>query len=168
VKRVRSFYADASALAKRYFPEPGAVLVDHLFANVSQGRLYVLNVGIAEVVSALVRKKNAGQFSPAALRQALANLDTEVVHSKNIVILETDNPLVTTGLPLIETYSINGTDAILLRSALSLAKSLRLIGDDVVLVTSDQRLLKAAQAEGLVTFNPETQTQADLDALLQP
>ena len=42
------------------------------------------------------------------------------------------------------------------------------VGDDLVLVASDQRLLRAAQAEGLVTFDPETQSQADLDALLMP
>ncbi len=40
--------------------------------------------------------------------------------------------------------------------------------DDSVLFTPDPRLLQVAQAEGLVTFNPETQTQADLDTLLAP
>jgi hypothetical protein len=33
-------------------------------------------------------------------------------------------------------------------------------------VASDQRLLRAAAAEGLATFNPETQSQAELDALI--
>jgi len=36
----------------------------------------------------------------------------------------------------------------------------------LVLVTSDQRLLRAAQAEGVLTFDPTTQTESDLDALL--
>ena len=36
-------------------------------------------------------------------------------------------------------------------------------GHDLVLVTSDKRLLKAALAEGLVTFNPDAQTQAELE-----
>jgi hypothetical protein len=35
-------------------------------------------------------------------------------------------------------------------------------------MASDQRLLKAAQAEGLATFDPETQSTTDLDALLPP
>jgi hypothetical protein len=38
----------------------------------------------------------------------------------------------------------------------------------LVLVSSDQRLLRAAQAEGLVTFNPEIQDQATLAALVGP
>ena len=36
----------------------------------------------------------------------------------------------------------------------------------IVVVTSDKRLLKACQAEGLTIFDPETQSQADLDALI--
>jgi hypothetical protein len=43
---------------------------------------------------------------------------------------------------------------------------LRARGDDLVLVASDQRLLRAAQVEGLLVFKPETQTTTDLDALL--
>ncbi len=51
------FFLDGSALAKRYVAEPGTPLVDSLLANVSPDRLVVLNVGFAEVVSILVRRK---------------------------------------------------------------------------------------------------------------
>ncbi len=53
-------------------------------------------------------------------------------------------------------------------SALAIARKLRTSGDDLVLVASDQRLLRAARSEGLVTFNPETQNQAALAALVGP
>lgn len=36
----------------------------------------------------------------------------------------------------------------------------------IFLLNVDQRLLRAAQAEGLVTFNPETQDQAALATLV--
>jgi hypothetical protein len=49
-----------------------------------------------------------------------------------------------------------------------LVAQLRAGGDDLVLVASARRLVQAGQAEGLTTFYPETQTQADLDALLAP
>jgi hypothetical protein len=78
------------------------------------------------------------------------------------------NGLVTTALPLIEADSINATDAIILRLALNLAARLRLAGNDLVLMASDQRLLRAAQSEGLLIFNPEVQSQAELDALRGP
>ena len=76
------------------------------------------------------------------------------------------NALVVSALAFIETHSLNATDAILLRSALDLAGELRSVGNDIVLMASDQRLLRAAKAEGLSTFNPETQSEADLNALL--
>jgi len=66
----------------------------------------------------------------------------------------------TTSLSLIVAHSINSTGAITLRSALAIVQKLRAGGDDLVLVSSDQRLLRAAQAEGLLTFNPENQDQA--------
>jgi hypothetical protein len=39
---------------------------------------------------------------------------------------------------------------------LDLATRLQPAGDSVVLVTADRRLLRAAQAEGLLTYDPET------------
>ena len=71
---MRMFYLDASALAKRYTPEAGTPLINHLFASVSPDRLYLFNVGMAEVLSLLVRKRNAGQVSAADFSQALAEL----------------------------------------------------------------------------------------------
>jgi hypothetical protein len=60
---VQFFFLDASALAKRYAPEVGTPLINHLLTRVPLDRLYLLNVGMAEVLSLLVRKKNAGQLS---------------------------------------------------------------------------------------------------------
>lgn len=165
---MRSFCLDASALAKRYAAEAGTPLMNHLFAQVPPSRMYLFNMGIAEVVSLLVRKKNAGALTAATCSQALIEVERELILSANLNRFAAEDALVTAALALIQKHSINSTDAIVLRSALDLAVPLRAAGDDLVLVASDQRLLRAAQAEGLVTFNPETQTQADLDALLAP
>ncbi len=62
-------------------------------------------------------------------------------------------------MDLIETYSLNSVDAMVLRSALDVAAERRNIGDVLVLVASDQRLRRAAQAEGLQIFNPELDSQ---------
>ena len=48
--------------------------------------------------------------------------------------------------------------------ALNVATQLRSTDDTLVLVASDQRLLKAAQNEGLLTFNPETDSEQVLEA----
>jgi predicted nucleic acid-binding protein len=162
-----SFYVDASALAKRYSPEIGTPLMNHLFGSVPTNRLCVLNIGIAEVVAVLVRKRNAGRLAAALFAQAVLNVRTELVSPQNLNRVTADDSLVTAALPLIDAHSINATDGIILCSALDIAAALRSSADELALVASDQRLLRAAQAEGLVTFDPETQTQADLDALLK-
>jgi hypothetical protein len=51
---------------------------------------------------------------------------------------------------------------------MDIALHLRASGNDLVLVSSDKRLVHSAQAEGLVTFNPEGQDQATLAALVGP
>ncbi|HEX5272190.1 MAG TPA: type II toxin-antitoxin system VapC family toxin [Gemmataceae bacterium] len=162
---MNSFYLDASALAKRYAPEPGSLLVDHLLTSVSPNRLYVFNVGMAEVISILVRKRNTGALSAAALNQAWVVFDAEIATSA-VHRTAADDTLVRRSVRLIDTHSINGTDAIILRSALDTATDLRATKDDLVLVASDLRLLRAAQAERLKTFNPETDSLADLNSLL--
>ena len=70
--------------------------------------------------------------------------------------------LVWGAMDLIETYSLNSVDAIVLCSALNIATELRNVGNTLVLVASDQRLLRAAHTEGLQTFNPERDSQQTL------
>jgi predicted nucleic acid-binding protein len=162
------FFLDGSALAKRYVAEPGTPLVDHLLDHVAADRLVVLNIGFAEVVSILVRRKNAGRISAATFSQAVLHLGREIIHSANLHKVEPTNNLVIAALIHIPNHSINSTDAIALHAALGLAQHLRRRGDDLILVASDQRLLRAAQGEGLVTFDPETQDQAALAGLVGP
>jgi hypothetical protein len=100
--------------------------------------------------------------------QALLDVEGELVTSAFPFKVAAGDQLVSAAIALIPAHSINATDAILLRSALDLAAQLRAAGDDLLLVASDQRLLRAAQAEGLATFNPETQSPADLDAVVGP
>jgi predicted nucleic acid-binding protein len=159
---------DASALAKRYVPENGSPLVDEILDHVPGDRIYLLNVGAGEVVSILVRKRNAGVVSGAYFAQALLDFEAEIIQSNSMHTLPVSNRLATASLALIVAHAINSTDAISLKSALAIAQTLRSHGDDLVLVASDQRLLRAAQAEGLATFNPETQDQAALAALVGP
>jgi predicted nucleic acid-binding protein len=162
------FLLDASALAKHYAPERGSALIHHLFTRTARDRLACLLLGGAEVVAALVRKRNSGQFTPAAFAAAIGQLQADVLGAVVFQKLPAEDAVIYASLPLLERYAINSSDALVLQTALNLAPTLRAAGSDLVLVASDQRLVKGAQAEGLVTFNPETQSQADLDALIGP
>jgi predicted nucleic acid-binding protein len=165
---MNSFFLDGSALAKRYVPEIGSALVDVILDTVAEQRIYLLNIGYAEVVSVLVRKKNAGGISAAGFNQALLGLEREVIRSLGKHLLAFDNSVVSDALVFIVKHAINATDAIVLRVALDIAQLLRAGGDDLVFVASDQRLLRAAQAEGLSTYNPESQDHAALAPLIGP
>jgi predicted nucleic acid-binding protein len=163
-----SFYLDASALAKRYIPEQGSAQVDAILDTVPAKRIRVLSIGTGEVLSIFVRKRNAGVISVTEFAQATASFHVEIVRAKDITKVSITSRLVTTSFSLIVAHSINSIDAILLKSALAIARTLRAAGDDLVLVASDQRLLRAAGAEGLKSFNPETQDHAALAPLLGP
>lgn len=161
------FYFDASALVKRYTEEVGSDKVDFLFANVPLNRSVCLNLGVAEVFWVCVRKRNDRRIAPHEFTQAIGHLNREVIaEDSNLTILLAHELLVWASVNLIETHAINSTDAIVLRSALDFATSLRNVGDELVLVASDQRLLRAARAEGLLCFNPETDSQQALAAWL--
>jgi predicted nucleic acid-binding protein len=163
-----SFYFDASALAKPYVPEPGSAPVHAILGTVSNERLHVLNIGLGEVVSILVRKRNAGVISQAYLGQAMLDFVNEIVRPPDINREAATIRLITSSFSLIVAHSVNSTDALTLKSALAVDRKLRRSGEDLVLVASGQRLLRAAQAEGLTTFNPETQDQTAPAALVGP
>jgi hypothetical protein len=127
-----------------------------------------LNISAGEIVSILVHKRNAGLISQVFFAQALLDFTAEIVHGAVLTRVPVTGRLVTSSFPLIVAHSINSTDALALKSALTVARKLRRAGHDLVLVASDQRLLRAAQTEGLSTFNPETQDQAALAALMVP
>ena len=163
-----SFHLDASALAKRYVPEPGSPQVDAILDSVPTGRIVLANVAVGEVVSIFVRKRNAGLLSPADFGEAMADFESEIVRSADISKLPVTNRLATSSFSLIVAHALNSTDAVILRPALAIAHKLRAGGGDLVVVAADQRLLRPARAEGLSTFNPERQDQAALAGFVGP
>ncbi|MYB63549.1 type II toxin-antitoxin system VapC family toxin [Candidatus Poribacteria bacterium] len=157
------FYFDASALVKRYTQETGSRIINYLFANVPLNRMTCLILGVVEMYWVCVRKKNDGRISSEDYTQSRINLNYEVVDSKSAfnTIPVTDS-LVLNSITLIESHSLNSTDALVLRSALDLNSELQNSDDTIILVASDQRLIRAAQQESLLVFNPETDSQQTL------
>lgn len=157
------FYFDASALVKRYTQELGSDKVNSLFTNVPHNRLMCLILGAIEVIWVLVRKRNDNRLTNADFRQAGINFDYEVIdHQSDFRTIPVPNSLVWRSMDLIETYSLNSVDAIVLRSALDIATTRRDMGDELVFIASDQRLLRAASSENLLVFNPETHPKQTL------
>src|SRR5438105_3804767 len=102
---------DASALAKRYVSERGAALVDEIFRRVPRDHMTCLTLAELEVVSILVRKKNAGQLSQALFQQALADFRSEIVYAADFGRMSVTDRLVSSAAVFVESYSVNSTDA---------------------------------------------------------
>ena len=154
------FYFDASALVKRYVRESGSEKILFLFANVPLEHLSCLTLGAVEVFWICVRKRNDNRITSHQFERATTHLRHEVINSQSgFKTISAPDSLVWDSIRLIGTHSLNSVDAMVLRSALDTATELRSTGDRLVLVASDQRLLRAARAEGLQVFNPEIDSQ---------
>jgi predicted nucleic acid-binding protein len=88
------FFLDASALGKRYAPEAGTALVNHLFAAVRHDRFVMLTQALGEILSILVRRRNAGVLSQEAYKQASQALRTELIVAGQVRLRTTDDALV--------------------------------------------------------------------------
>jgi len=150
-------YLDASALAKRYSPESGSEIVNELFRRLPIQQINCATLGILEVVSILVRKRNDERLTPSLYAQALTELERELINNDIAQSTLINDHLILSGLGLIRKHNINASDAIILRSVLNLQND-RSVSNRIIFWCSDRRLIRAAAAEGIEIFNPETDT----------
>jgi predicted nucleic acid-binding protein len=161
----RWVYCDASALIKRYAPESGTALINAAFDRAYPDRMTCATLGLLEVVSILTRKRNDGRLTQAAYDQALIEVRAELIERQEFRLSPITDALLFEALTLIVQHNVNATDALILRSALDVQQTVQTAGDEVVLWSADKRLVRAAQREGLATFDPETDTVDDFEAL---
>lgn len=159
-------YFDASALIKRYSQETGTSLVNEMFRHIPPNRMTCSTLGILEIVSILVRKRNDGRLSQALFEQAMLEFRAEVIDHEEFSATSVNDALLFSALELIARHNLNTTDAVILRSALNLRQILQEGEEELMLWTSDKRLAHAARDEGLTVFNPEEETMGRLHQLL--
>lgn len=159
---MRYFYLDASAWVKRYADEPGSAAVSLLMDRLlsSQPLCFLISwMGLLEVVSVLNRHRNAGRLAEGLFRQALARLTDEATHMN---LLPFDGSVAARSLPLLLNHNLNASDALYLRQMLDWQADRDPMHGRLTLVSTDERLLRAAQSEELLTLNPEI---IDLDTV---
>jgi predicted nucleic acid-binding protein len=157
---------DASALVKRYYRETGSDMVDAIFASGSGDQMVTTFWGYAETHASLWRKRNRGDISTVFFHSAVTLLRDEVRLGSEWILLTVDDTSVLSGLDLVQRHNLNTADAAILETHLRFVRSQPPDSPTSVLVAADTRLLRAAEAEGLTTLNPETVAAADLPALL--
>jgi len=159
-------YFDASALVKRYSQEAGTLLVNEVFRHIPPAQMTCSTLGILEIVSVLVRKRNDGRLSRELFEQAMVEFKAEVIDHEEFLAASVNDELLLSALVLISRHNINATDAAILRSVLNLQQALQSADGELMLWSSDKRLVRAAQAEGITAFDPEEETMDHLHQLL--
>ena len=162
------FWLDASAYAKRYVAEKGTQLINNLFTRVPLERMVCLSEGGGEIIFVFGRRRNEGKITATRFSHIRERFETEFIDRDEVGRVLPTEDQITDSWDLIEKHSLNSTDAMLLQCALDRARELRGNGDNLVLVSADKRLLRAAQSEGLLTFDPEADSQAALDVFIDP
>jgi predicted nucleic acid-binding protein len=157
---------DASALAKRYLPELGTATVDALFNLVEPTGLLTTSIGYTETFAVLLRRRNAGDLDQASFAAATQALHNDVLYLARLGILPITDPTIISSTPLILRHNLNATDAAILTLLLDHDRALQAGSQRCALIACDQRLLRAARAEGLVAFNPEEQLVDSVEPFL--
>lgn len=98
-------------------------------------------------MSSVVRRTVSRRSSDRAQQDVLASITFKTL------IIEDDRVLA--GLVYVVRHNLNSNDAAILATYLRFQQSLPLGSPACFLVAADQRLLRAAQAQGLKSLNPE-------------
>ncbi|MGI8587574.1 MAG: type II toxin-antitoxin system VapC family toxin [Chloroflexia bacterium] len=131
------YYFDTSALVKRYVLEVGMPGVTNL-ANGAEHQFYTVRISGPELIAALYRRSR---------RREIPSVDVVAL----TVSFKTD------WLRRYEIVEVSNTVAVHLSTALELqisGRSMRL--SPITFVSADEEQLRAAQAEGLLTENPNS------------
>lgn len=141
-------YLDTSALIKLYVVERGSPAVIALVQR--EGAPGTATIAYAEVYSGLVRRRREGSVTEAHYARISNQFEQDW---PTCIQVELQKDVLELARDLLQRHALRSFDAVHLASALSLAREL---GERVTFVAADERLLRAAASERLVTVNVET------------
>jgi predicted nucleic acid-binding protein len=155
---------DASALVKAYSVEQGSPSVLAALKTV-RGRGSLTDLVALEVFAVLSKHLRINKLTKGQYRTAIDEFTSD--YPGSFYVLDVPTPVRRKAFDLARTYRATGLgamDLLHLATATNAAVSNR--RSPLVLATADAPLLTAAAAEGLRTFNPETDPLSKLLTLL--
>lgn len=148
-----AYYADSSALVKRYVNETGSDWVRTTCSPSASHVIALAHIGLVEIAAALAMKTRQGAL-PADVRDNLLR-DVQRDARSQYWLIDVDQAIVVRPMALSRLHKVRGYDAVHLACALFMQEALlRQNLPAPVLLTAGGELLAAAQAEGLLTDNP--------------
>ncbi len=146
------FFCDTSGLAKRYVTETGSSWLTSQIDPANGSRIYIAQITIVEIVSAITRKERGKHLSAIDAAATLKTFETNCLFEFSIVPLSTI--LVNNAVDLAKKYALRGYDAVQLAAASETEKERIALGlSSLVLLSADTDLNDAAIAEGLTVDN---------------
>lgn len=131
---------------KRYVAEIGS---DHVLRLMHSADLIATaTIAYAETYSALTRRRREGALSSERYDRLCTRFEDDW---QTLVRVELERDVLAGARALIQRHALRGFDGIHLASALHLRRE---VADPVTFVAADDRLLRAAAAEGLTAVFP--------------
>ncbi len=147
------YYADSSVLVKRHVAEPGTRWFQAVADPVSGNTIITSQISIVETISAFQRRVRDGVLLMADAVQLREDF-LELCQTEYRLLACTP-ALVTASWSLLERHPLRAYDSIQLASALAAQAALHAAGvTTFTMLCSDQRLSRAAAAEGLIIDDP--------------
>ena len=146
-------YFDSSALVKYYAQETGTNWVRGLIDVQPANEIFTALVTGAEIVAALKRRERMNLIAATDAATALAVFKNQF--RIRFKAFRTSDVVVDRAMDLAERHKLRGYDAIQLASALLIEERMTIQGvGPLMLISADVELNQAAQAERLLTDDP--------------
>lgn len=147
------FFLDSSAVTKKYVREDGTTWLINLFRPKSSNRIYIAEIALVEVISALARRHRGGTVSNGDFTKVSNRFRRNF--SDKFFKTEVNLPVIEQAAALAEKHALRGYDAVQLASAVNLHRRRKTAGlPPLIFVSADNALNVAANAEGLQVDNP--------------
>ena len=143
------YFADTSALAKRYIPEIGSAWVQSWIDPASGHVTIISALATVEFISFLARRQREGNVSAADFNRLRNDFVFHARQQYRVIAPGAD--VLAQAQRLVNLHPLRTLDAIQLASAWAAGQA---IGALPIFVSADQRLLSAAASEGFVTDDP--------------
>jgi len=148
-----AYYFDSSALVKYYAQEIGTSWMRSLVDAQPSNEIFTALVTGAEIVAAIKRRERMNLITASDAGAALAVFKNQF--RSRFKAFRTSDTVVDRAMNLAETHKLRGYDAIQLSSALLIEERMTSQGvGPLTLISADGELNQAAQAEGLLTDDP--------------
>lgn len=148
-----TFFCDTSALVKRYVSETGSAWLTATLHPSLKHRIYIAQITIVEIVSAITRREKGGSTAPQEALNALSQFDQD--WKTEITIIDFSASLVDDAAALARKHALRGYDAIQLATVLEVHNERMALGLlPLTLISADTDLNDAAIAEGLTVDDP--------------